>query len=101
MRLRKGYYDRSRSQMPKLRECPFIDQRSCPENADPVTEELDLTQDVGGQKDRLAPHACFVYCRAECRLHQWVEARGGLVENQNIGTGSKGGDQLDLLAVTL
>ena len=50
---------------------------------------------------RLAARLRFVDGLAERDFHQRVEAGGWFVEEQQVGAGGEGGDELDLLAVAL
>ncbi len=84
-----------------LGEGAGLHRAAAPDDRDPVGQLLHLGQDVAGQQHRpsgllgLADHVL------EDDLHQRVQARGGLVEQQQLGVGGQRGDDGDLLPVAL
>ncbi len=80
---------------------PLVHQPALAQDPDPVAQGLDLAQDVGREEDRLAALLGLAGGVAEGDLHQRVEPARRLVEQQQVGPGREGRDQLHLLAVAL
>ena len=87
--------------MAKVGERSLLDHASAPQDPHPVAQRFDFTQDVRGQEDRLAPLLGLLHALAKDHLHQGVQAGCRLVEQEQIGPGGEGGDQLHLLAIPL
>jgi hypothetical protein len=60
-----------------------------PDDGDPVAQRLDLGEDVAGQQDGPPALALFLDAVAEDRLHQRVETRGGLVQQEQLDVGGE------------
>ena len=86
---------RSSSSVPALLGRPGTD------DAHPVAQRLDLGEDVARQQHRAPFGLDLADAVLEHRLHQRVEARRRLVEDQQLGVGRQRRDQADLLAVAL
>ena len=71
------------------------------DDRDPVGQPLDLAEDVAGQQHGRARGRVLGDALVEDLLHQRVEPRGRLVEDQQLGVGGEGRDQRDLLPVAL
>ena len=93
--------DGQRRQMPHLGQRPHLDQATLAQDAHPVAQGLDLTQDVRRQEHRLPGIARLGHAVAERLLHERVEPAGGLVEHEQVGARHQGGDEQYLLLVAL
>ena len=93
--------DRQRRQMPHLGQRPHLDQATLAQDAHPVAQGLDLTQDVRRQEHGLPGIAGLGHAVAERLLHERVEPGGGLVEHEQVGARHQGGDEQYLLPVAL
>jgi hypothetical protein len=71
------------------------------DDAHAVAQGLDLGQDVAREEHRATLPAGFGHADAEDALHEGVEPRGGLVEQQQLDVGGQGGDEGHLLPVAL
>ncbi len=67
------------------------DQPALPDHRHPVAGSLDLGEGMARQQQRLAPPHLFLDQLHERRLHQRVEALGGLVEDVQRGIVLEGG----------
>ena len=97
----EGDLDGLAAQMPQLGQGALVDEPSVPQDAHPIAERFDFAQDVRREQDRLATGLGLLGAVTEFHLHQWVEAAGRLVEDQQIGPGGQRGNQLNLLPVSL
>ena len=93
--------DGHRREVPQLVHRALFDEPALAQDADPITQGLDLRQDVRGQEDRLPAVLRFVHGSAERLLHQRIQPRGRFVEHQHVGPRRERGDEHDLLAVAL
>ena len=100
--LRVGLGDHRRArQVTQLGQRAVLHGPTGAQDADPVAERLDLGQDVAREQHRAAGAGLLAHALREHRLHQRVEARGGLVEQQQLDVGGERGDQRHLLPVPL
>ena len=67
----------------------------------PIGKGLDLAEDVTRQEDGAAVLAPLADDILEGLFHERVQARGGLVEHEQVGVGGKGGDEGNLLPIAL
>jgi len=74
-------------------------QPAVAEDADAVTDPPHLAQDVRGEEYRLPGLRLVAHELVESPLHQWVEPRGRLVEDGEIGVVHERLDQPELLDV--
>ncbi len=93
--------DRETRQVAHLGETADLDGAPVPDDAHAIGQRLDLGEDVAREKRRAALLAELDEALAEHRVHQGVEAGGGLVEQQQLDVGREGGDQRHLLPVAL
>jgi len=84
-----------------LGQGPHLDQDAVAQDADTVAQRFDLAQDVRREKDGLATLVGLVDADTEGLLHEGIEPGGRLVEDEQVGPGHEGGDELELLAVAL
>jgi hypothetical protein len=84
-------FDRKRGEVPQLHHGPHFDQHSFPQDRYPVAQRFHFAQDVRGKKDRLPALASLADAAAELLLHQRVQARRRLVEDEQVGAGHQGG----------
>jgi hypothetical protein len=97
----EGGADRRPTQVPQLRQRPRLDGTTGAHDADPVAERLDLGEDVARQQDRATPLPGLAHAGLEDLLHERVQARGRLVQQQQLDVGGERCDQRDLLPVAL
>ena len=71
--------------MAQLGEAAGLDGATGSDDAHPITERLDLGEDVAGEQDRAPLGAHLVDVVAEDPVHQRVEPRCRLVEQQQLG----------------
>ncbi len=64
-----------------------------------VGDLLDLAEHVGGEEDGATTGLRLTDHRAELALHEWVEATGGFVQDQELGLVHEGLDDPELLSV--
>ena len=93
--------DRRTGQVAELAQCPGLDAAAGPDDAHPVTQPLDLGQDVARQQDRVAAGAEVVDAGLEDRLHDRVEARRRLVQDEELDVGGQRRHERHLLPVAL
>ena len=86
---------RSSESVPVSTVLPGADDRHA------VAQLLDLGEDVAREQHRPAGLARLLDAGLEDRLLQRVEARGRLVEHEQLGVGRERGDERDLLPVAL
>ena len=77
--------DRGAGELAQRVERPGLHGRAGPDDAHPVAQRLDLGEDVARQQHRAALVAHLLDAALEHRLHQRVEPRGRLVEDQQLG----------------
>ncbi len=82
-------------------ERSLVDEPALAQDPHAVAQRLDLAEDVRGEEHGLPALLGLPHALAEDHLHQRVQAAGRLIEQQQIGAGGEGGDQLHLLAVAL
>ena len=87
--------------MTQLAQSARLHAPAGPQDADPVTQPFGLGQDVAGQQHGAAVVAELVDARLEHRLHERVQARGRLVEQQQLHLGGQRGHDGHLLPVPL
>src|SRR5680860_26214 len=78
--------DRRPGQMAELCERAALLCTPSSDDGDPITQRLNLRQDVAGQQYRPPLRLDLADAILEHRFHQRVEARRRLVENQQFGT---------------
>ena len=78
-----------------------LDQPAFADDRDAVAGSLDLAQDVARQEDRPALGLRLADERVERLLDERVEARGRLVEDEQLGPVLERDDEADLLLVAL
>ncbi len=93
--------DRRPGQVAQLGQGAGLDVAPLADDADPVAQVLHLGQDVARQQDRAAGLPELPDHLAEDRLHERVEARGRLVEQEQLDVGGQGRDEGHLLPVAL
>jgi hypothetical protein len=100
---RAGSLDRDRGpgEVAQLGQAPLCTGAAVPDDADPVAERLRLGQDVARQQHGAALVADLADVLLEHRLHERVEARRRLVQDQQLGVGGQRGHERDLLPVAL
>ena len=64
---------------------PFADHPPLAHDGDPVAKAFGFVHVVGGEQHRGSPRAQLADARPEPQTHRRVEARRGLVENQELG----------------
>src|SRR6478609_1218243 len=87
--------------MPKLTQGSLLHELALAEDADPITQRLDLAEDVRREKHGTSVRTGLGDRVAERGLHQRVQSARRFVEDQKLRAGREGGDQLDLLPVAL
>ena len=87
--------------MAQIGQSADVDEPARSQDPDPVTQCLDLAEDVRGQEDRLVAFLRLMDAMAEGLLHQWVEPAGRFVEQQQVGPGHQRCDQDQLLPIAL
>jgi hypothetical protein len=93
--------DRGPREMAQVRERAALDGAPAPDDAHAVTHRLDLGEDVAGEQHR-APAAALLHdALTKDGLHQRVQARGRLVQDEQLHVGGQRGHERDLLAVAL
>jgi hypothetical protein len=93
--------DRGPGEVAQLGQGARLDGAPGPHDAHPVAQGLGLGQDVAGQQHRAPAVALVGDDLTEAGLHERVQPRGGLVEQQQLDVGGERGHQGDLLAVAL
>ena len=93
--------DRRAGEVPQLVERAGLDRAPGPDDPHAMAERLDLGEDVAGQQHGAARGADLGDALLEDRLHQRVQAGGGLVEDQQLGVRGQRRHERDLLAVAL
>src|SRR6476646_2791207 len=87
--------------MPKLTQGSLLHELALAEDADPITQRLDLAEAVRREKHGTSVRTGLGDRVAERGLHQRVQSARRFVEDQKLRAGREGGDQLDLLPVAL
>ena len=93
--------DMGAGQMSQLGERARLDDASGADDAHVIAELLDLGEDVARQECADALIAPLADDVGEDALHEWVQARRGLVEQEQFDVGGEGGHEGDLLPVAL
>jgi hypothetical protein len=93
--------DRGPGEVAQFGQGPALHGPSGPDDADLVTEGLDLSQDVARQQHGPALGLDLADAVLKDRFHDGVQARGGFVEDQQLGGRRQGRDQGHLLPVAL
>ena len=96
-----GERDLGAGEVTELGERARLDRDARADDAHPVAEVLDLGEDVARQQHGGAVAEQGRDLASEHRLHERVEARGGLVEDVEVGGRRERGDERDLLPVAL
>ena len=87
--------------MAQVVEGAAVDGAAEADDAHPVAERLDLGEDVAREEHGPSGLPLLGDALAEHRLHQRIEPRGRLVEDEQLDIGGESRDQRDLLAVAL
>lgn len=87
--------------MAQLVQRAALDGAALADDADPITQRLDLGQDMAGEQDGAPLPTGVADAALELRLHEGVEPGGGLVQDQQLDITGEGGDEGHLLAVAL
>ena len=72
-----------------------------PDDAHPVAEVFHLGKNMAGEQNRGALRRRRLQLPTEDGIHQRVEARGRLIEDEQVDRGCQGRDQRDLLPIAL
>jgi len=91
--------DRRAGEVPQLGERASLRHTSHPDDAQPVAQRFDLGQDVAGEQHRSALGLHLADAVLKHRLHQRVESRRRLVQQQELGVRRQGRHQSHLLPV--
>ena len=87
--------------MAQLGQGAALDGAAEADDAHPIAQGLDFGEDVAGEQHGAPLAPDLLDALLENRLHQRVEARRGLVEDQQLRPMLEGDDQADLLLVAL
>src|SRR5262249_3011890 len=93
--------DRSAGQVTQIVERSAFDQTAVSNDADTITERLDFRENVAGEQQGSPALSFFADAGSERLLHQWIEAGGWLIEDQQRRVGRERGHQRNLLAIAL
>jgi hypothetical protein len=74
--------DRGTGEVAHVHECSGLDGAALPDDGDPVTQRLDLGQDMAGEQHGTAATALLRDALAEHLLHERVEAGGRFVQDE-------------------
>jgi hypothetical protein len=94
--------ERRAGQVPQLREPAGLHGAAGADDAHPVAQRFDLGEDMAGEQDRAAATPLLLGDNpAEDLLHERVQTRGRLVEQQELDVRGQRRDEGDLLPVAL
>src|SRR5215204_4039523 len=93
--------DRGPAEMPEIGESSALHRLSVADDGDPVAQGLHLREDMTAEKYGPPAFPFLLYAPAEGSLHQGIEARGWLVQQEQLGVGRECRHQGHLLAVSL
>src|SRR5690625_5811650 len=81
--------DGGAGEVAKLGQSPALDRLAIADDRDPITQGLDLGEDVAGQEHRPAALTLCLDAVVEDGFHQRVEPGGGLVEQKQLHIGGE------------
>ena len=88
-------------QVPELGEGAALHRPAVADDGNPVAQGLHLGEYVAGEEHGPSASPLLLHAPAEGGLHQGVEARGGLVQEEQLGVGGERRHERHLLAVPL
>src|SRR5215203_4686194 len=85
--------------MPEIGERATLYRLPVPDYGDPVAQGLDLGEDVAREEHGPPAPLLFLYAPAKDCLHQGIQARGWLVQQEQLGVGGECRHKCHLLTV--